>query len=140
MTGQSDSNPKIGRRSRTPVVTLIGVVDDEQSIRDAINSLVRSAGYQCAVFPSAEDFLASGPPETDCLLLDIRMPGLNGFELHRRLRELNRLVPVIFVTGHADDEMRRRALSEGALALLTKPFNDDVLLAAIQSAILNPPD
>jgi FixJ family two-component response regulator len=133
--GYSNSNPGNGQVDRAPVVALIGVVDDDESVRDALSSLVRSAGYQCAVFASAEDFLDSGPPETDCLVLDVRMPGLDGFELHRRLHEMNFLVPVIFVTGHADTELRADALSQGATALLAKPFNDDALLGAIQSAM-----
>jgi FixJ family two-component response regulator len=132
--GKSDVNPKSGTVVRKPVA-LIGVVDDDESVRDALSSLVRSAGYQCAVFPCAEHFLDSGPPETDCLLLDIRMPGLSGFELHRRLHEMNLHVPVIFVTGHADDELRARAIHQGAAALLSKPFNDDVLLGTIRSAM-----
>jgi FixJ family two-component response regulator len=135
--GDFDSILRNGTGFRQPIVTLIGVVDDDESVRDALSSLVRSAGYQCAVFSSAEDFLASGPPETDCLVLDIRMPGLSGFELHRRMRELNLQVPVIFITGQADDEMRLRALGQGAAALLGKPFNDEVLLGTIHSAMQN---
>ena len=135
MTGDFELNSNGGPGAHQPIVTLIGVVDDDESVRDALSSLVRSAGYQCAVFPSAEEFLASGPQETDCLVLDIRMPGLSGFELHRRLRDLNRLVPVIFITANADDEMRERALTQGAAALFAKPFNDDALLGAIHSAI-----
>jgi FixJ family two-component response regulator len=127
-----------GKGDPAPVAALIGVVDDDESIREALSSLVRSAGYHCAAFPSAEDFLASGPQKTDCLVLDIRMPGLSGLELHRRLNEMNLLVPVIFVTSHADDEMRSRAISQGAAALLAKPFSDDVLLGAIQSVVCNP--
>jgi FixJ family two-component response regulator len=89
-----------------PVVALIGVVDDE-SVRDALGSLVRSTGYLCAVFPSAEVFLDSGPPKADSLLQDIRMPGLSGFELQCRLHEMNLTVPDIFVTGEA--QLRRRS-------------------------------
>jgi FixJ family two-component response regulator len=123
------------RKERQSVVALIGVVDDDESVRDALSSLLRSAGYQCKLFPSSEDFLESGPRATDCLLLDVRMPGLSGLELHAKLREMNVKVPVIFVTGHADDEVRTRALREGAAAFFAKPFNDDALLGAIQSAM-----
>jgi FixJ family two-component response regulator len=135
MTGEVGSNSKNRRGDPKQVVALIGVVDDDESVRDALSSLVRSAGYLCAVFPSAEVFLDSGPPEADCLVLDIRMPGLSGFELHRRLHEMNRRMPVIFVTGQADDDLRARALDQGATALLAKPFNDDALLEAIESAM-----
>ena len=131
----TDLNRENRRIDRQPVVGVIGVVDDDEPVRAALSSLMRSAGYKCAVFPSAEEFLASGPRETDCLVLDIRMPGLSGFDLHLKLREMNLKVPVIFVTGQADDELRARALGQGAVALLAKPFNDDVLLGAIQSAI-----
>jgi FixJ family two-component response regulator len=117
-------------------VTLVGVVDDDESIRDALSSLIRSAGYQCELFPSAEAFLDSNRlGQTDCMLLDIQMPGLSGIELHSKLREMDCRIPVIFVTAHADDAMRARALREGAIAFLEKPFNDNALLTAIGSAL-----
>jgi FixJ family two-component response regulator len=119
-----------------PRVTIIGVVDDDESVRDALSSLVRSAGYRCELFPSAEAFLESnGMGQTDCMLLDVQMPGLSGIELQARLRRMNCPVPVIFVTAHADESLRARALREGATAFLEKPFNDDVLLGAIGSAL-----
>lgn len=122
------------------MVGVIGVVDDDEPVRAALSTLMRSAGYKCAVFPCAEEFLASGPRETDCLVLDVRMPGLSGFELHLKLREMNLNVPVIFVTGQADDELRARALRQGAVALLAKPFDDHVLLGALRSAINGAPE
>lgn len=128
-----DLNPKHDRASHQTIIALIGVVDDDESVRDALSSLMRSAGYKCKVFPSAEAFLASGPPKTDCLVLDVRMPGLSGLDLYARLREMNVTVPVIFVTGHADEDVRARALQQGAAAFFAKPFNDDVLLGTIRS-------
>ena len=122
---------------RQPLISLIGVVDDDEFVRDALSRLLRSAGYKCAVFSSSQEFLDSGPPETDCLLLDIQMPGLSGLELQAKLREMDRGVPVIFVTAKADNETRARALRQGAAAFFTKPFNDDALLRAIQSAMQN---
>jgi CheY-like chemotaxis protein len=91
---------------RQPLISLIGVVDDDESVRDALSRLLRSAGYKCAVFSSSQDFLDSGPPETDCLLLDIQMPGLSGLELQAKLREMDRGVPIIFVTAKTDNEAR----------------------------------
>jgi FixJ family two-component response regulator len=117
-------------------VIVVGVVDDDESVRDALSSLIRSAGYQCELFSSAEAFLVSNRlGQTDCMLLDIQMPGLSGIELYSRLREMSCFVPVIFVTAHTDDALRAKALRDGATAFLEKPFNDDALLAAIGSAL-----
>src|ERR1700722_13158413 len=118
-----------------PRVTIIGVVDDDESVRDALSSLIRSAGYRCELFPSAEAFLESnGVGQTDCMLLDVQMPGLSGIELQARLRRMNCPVPVIFVTAHSDDSTRAKALGDGAKAFLAKPLSDDVLLTTIGSA------
>jgi FixJ family two-component response regulator len=117
-------------------VSLVGVVDDDESVRDALSSLLRSAGYKCAVFSSAEAFLASGSlDQTDCMVLDVRMPGMSGPELQCRIREIKGAVPIIFVTGHADEELRARAIQDGAIAFLDKPFNDEALLGAIRSVL-----
>ena len=91
----ADLNRENLRIDRPAVVGVIGVVDDDEPVRAALSSLMRSAGYKCTVFPSAEEFLASGPRETDCLVLDIRMSGLSGFELHLKLLDMNlsRLLP-----------------------------------------------
>jgi len=122
---------------RQPLISLIGVIDDDEFMRDALSRLLRSAGYKCAAFSSSQEFLDSGLAETDCLLLDIQMPGLNGLELQAKLREMDRGIPVIFVTAKADNEARARALRQGAAAFFTKPFNDDALLGAIESAMQN---
>ena len=123
-------------REPAPTVSLIGVVDDDESVRDALSSLIRSAGYRCIVFPSAEEFLDSPDMyKTDCTVLDNRMPGLSGLELQLRLREMNYPVPIIFVTAHADDLVRTQALQQGAVAFLGKPCSEDALLGAIRSAI-----
>ena len=89
--------------------SLVSVVDDDESVRESLPDLLTEFGFTARCFSSAEEFLASGPRETDCLVLDIRMPGLSGFELHLKLREMNLNVPVIFVTGQADDESRASA-------------------------------
>lgn len=123
-------------REPAPTVSLIGVVDDDESVRDALSSLIRSAGYRCIVFPSAEAFLDSPDMyNTDCTVLDNRMPGLSGLELQLRLREMNYPVPIIFVTAHADDLVRTQALQQGAVAFLGKPCSEDALLGAIRTAI-----
>ena len=134
----SDLSAHVPNGSVKPEVTvaLIGVVDDDESVRDALSSLIRSAGYRCVVFPSAEAFLDSGAMgRANCTVLDIRMPGLSGLDLQSRLREMHYATPVIFVTGHADEVMRARALQEGAIAFLSKPFSEDALLGAIRSAL-----
>jgi FixJ family two-component response regulator len=125
-----------GKTSREPIIFLIGVVDDDESVRDALSSLIRSAGYRCALFPSAQDFLDSGRlDETDCALLDVRMPGLNGLELQTKLRQSGSSIPVIFVTAQPDEQIRERALRDGAIAFFGKPFNDEALLASIRTAL-----
>ena len=133
-----DFSDRSGDRTqpKEPVVSLVGVVDDDESLREAISSLLRSAGYRCSVFPSARAFLESDTLEaTDCMVLDVRMPEVTGPELQAKLRAMNSAVPVIFVTAHADDEVRARALRDGASAFLNKPFSEDALLDAIRSAL-----
>lgn len=115
---------------------LIAIVDDDESVRIAISSLIRSAGYQSALFESADVFLKSGRiREMDCLVADIQMPGLSGLELQRLLIEMNHSIPIILVSANATDEVRTRALELGASTFLRKPFADDDLLGAIQSAL-----
>ena len=116
---------------------LVAIVDDDQSVRDSISSLLRSAGYKTVDFPSAEAFLTSSHrDEPQCLVLDVVMPGLNGLELQRQLRAKRCLTPVVFITARADDnEIRTAALRGGARAFLSKPCSDDLLLTAIGSAL-----
>src|SRR3977135_776885 len=109
--GDVRANFSSGRGTREKVVSLIGVVDDDDSVREALSSLLRSAGYKCALFPSAEAFLKSGLlRDADCVVLDFRMPGLTGLELQLKLRKMRYLAPIVFVTGHADSGLRARAL------------------------------
>jgi FixJ family two-component response regulator len=96
---------------------VIGVVDDDESVRDAMSSLIRSVGYRCRLFSSAEEFLKSGRLcDTDCVVLDVRMPGLSGLELQRILRRHGCSTPVIFVTGYVDEKLQRKAMEDGAAA------------------------
>ncbi|MCU1337990.1 MAG: two-component response regulator [Bryobacterales bacterium] len=123
-------------RNEKPV-GLVGIVDDDQSVRDSISSLLRSVGYRSVEFSSAEAFLSLNHRyKADCLVLDLRMPGgLSGLELHERLLESKRLLPIIFISGHADEDARAKALQRGAVAFLSKPFSEKDLLGAIRSAL-----
>ena len=115
---------------------LISIVDDDESIREAIQSLLRSVGFRAKTFASAEQFLQSGQIEnTACLILDVRMPGMSGLELQRRLIATLWRIPIVFVTAHGDEEARSRALQEGAVEFLLKPFSEEALLTAIQAAL-----
>ncbi len=115
----------------------IAVVDDDIAIRESLDSLIRSAGMAVRVFPSAEDFLNSGPPkEPDCLILDVRMPGMRGIELHHYLMANHCEVPVVFITAHWSDEgAKSEASSDWTVAYLGKPFNDDELLDAVHAGL-----
>jgi len=115
---------------------LISIVDDDESIREAIQSLLGSVGFKAKTFASAEQFLQSDQIEnTACLILDVRMPGMSGLELQRRLMATQCHIPIVFVTAHGDEEVRSRALQEGAVEFLLKPFSEEALLNAIQAAL-----
>jgi FixJ family two-component response regulator len=121
---------------KNKTIAIVGIVDDDQSVRDSISSLLRSAGFKTSLFASAEEFLNSDHlSEPDCLLLDVRMPGLSGLELQSQLRSMKYPAPIIFITALMDDQVRDKALEQGAAAFLGKPFSEEVLLGAIQSAI-----
>src|SRR5438552_2823478 len=116
--------------------SIVYVVDDDISIRDALQNLLRSVGLTVKTFGTPQEFLASRRPETaGCLVLDIRLPGLSGMDLHRRLIESSIQIPVIFITAHGDIPMSVQAMKAGALEFLTKPFRDQDLLNAVQEAI-----
>ena len=116
---------------------LISVVDDDHSIRQSLSSLFRSVGLVVGVFSSAEEFLAAGDIDrTACLILDVRMPGMGGLELQRRLARSHPRLPVVFITAHgSEDEVRERALKDGAMGYLTKPLSEETLLGAVQVAL-----
>jgi FixJ family two-component response regulator len=115
---------------------IVAGVDDDFRVRESIESLVESAGHSTLVFSSAEEFLQSGAlAQTICLVTDLRMPGMDGIELQRRIRLDRPQLPVIFISARGDDETRRRALNEGAVAFLYKPFDAAELLGAIQTAL-----
>ncbi|MCU1337991.1 MAG: nodW [Bryobacterales bacterium] len=115
---------------------VVYVVDDDPSIREALDSLVRSAGFTVLTFISAQDFLGSTRQDAPaCLVLDIRLPGLSGLDLQRELIQADAMIPIVFITGHADIPMSVRAMKDGAVEFLTKPFRDQDLLDAIRQAI-----
>jgi len=115
---------------------LIAVVDDDISVRESLQSLIRSVGMEVKVFASAEEFLNSlNGSKIDCLVLDVRLPGMSGFELQRHLVASRRNVPVIFMTAHGyDDRARSEAFPDWTVAYLTKPFSEDELLDAVHAA------
>ena len=115
---------------------LVSVVDDDQSVRESLPDLLRQFGYAAEAFASAEDFLASGVvSRTQCLILDIAMPGMSGPELQSELARRQQSPPIVFITAHRDDAVRSRALEAGAVECLFKPFSDDALLSALQAAL-----
>ena len=115
---------------------IVFVVDDDESVRAALKRLLASAGLECETFANALEFLRRAEQGvTGCLLLDVRMPGVNGLELQQRLKAADVELPIIFVTGYADVPLTVRAMKAGALDLLTKPFEADVLLDAVQQAL-----
>jgi FixJ family two-component response regulator len=119
-----------------PKVQLISIVDDDDALRNSLDDLIRSIGFRTQGFPSAEAFLSSNQAcDTACLILDVRMPGMNGLELQRKMVAANWRIPIIFITSHADDGARARALEAGAVAFLYKPFREEELLNAIDAAL-----
>jgi FixJ family two-component response regulator len=114
----------------------ISIVDDDVSMREAINTLISSIGLSVDKFLSAEDFLKSGQHQVfDCLILDVRMPGLDGLELQRRLIATNINIPIVFITAHYSEKQRRIAMAAGAVAFLRKPFTEQELLDAIDASL-----
>ena len=115
---------------------IVFVVDDDASVRDAVQRLISSVGLRVETFGSTREFLDSKRPEApSCLVLDVRLPGASGLELQRDLTAANVHIPIIFITGHADVPMTVRAMKAGAVEFLTKPFRGQELLDAIQEAI-----
>jgi FixJ family two-component response regulator len=115
------------------LISLICVVDDDQSVCEATASFLKSCGFTAEVFSSAEQFLNSPHlKETKCLILDVQMPGMSGLELQRHLIAQTRRIPTIFITAHEDQNTRNEAMRAGAFAFLAKPFSEEALLGAIR--------
>ena len=115
---------------------LVAILDDDDSVRSALQGLLKVVGLPAQAFASAEEFLQSGRQhQTACLIADIRMPGMSGLELQAQLNAEHCRIPIIFITAHGDTKMRIQALRAGAVEFLTKPFNDEVLLESVQTAL-----
>ena len=118
---------------------MIAIVDDDQSVREALTSLVRSLGYVAVAFACAEDLLKSRRRRNvSCLIADVQMPGMTGIELHNRLVASGEPIPTILITAFPDERSRERALQGGVIGYLTKPFSEDDLLACIRSNLARP--
>jgi FixJ family two-component response regulator len=118
---------------------MIAIVDDDESVREATKSLVRSLGYQAATFCSAEEFLGSAQlKSTSCLITDVRMPGMSGVELQDRLIADGRNMPTVFISAFSDERVRQKVLESGAIGYLRKPFEEDRLIECIDTALKGP--
>jgi two-component system, LuxR family, response regulator FixJ len=124
--------------NESSAVPIIAVVDDDASVRESLACLAESVGYEAALFASAEEFLQSVRHRDSlaCLILDVRLPGMSGVELYKRLARSPASIPTILITAHADPEMNTWATKSGVIALLYKPFQPEVLLQAVRKAIV----
>jgi FixJ family two-component response regulator len=115
---------------------LIAIIDDDESMQDSLQDLIEAAGFEARCFGSAEEFLQSGlHHQAACLIVDIRMPRMSGLELQARLKKEECNVPIIFITAHGDARMRIRAMREGAVEFLAKPFDHHLLLKRVRAAL-----
>jgi FixJ family two-component response regulator len=115
---------------------VVAVVDDDESVREALQGLLKRAGHPALVFASAEEFLNSGEQQhAGCLIADIRMPGMSGLELQAKLNSEQLRIPIVFITAHGDEKMRIQALRTGAVDFLIKPFGKDALLSSVRAAL-----
>lgn len=120
----------------TEAAAIVFVVDDDAAMRQSLSNLIRSVGLRVEAFASAQEFLRSKRPDVPgCLVLDVRLPGLSGLDLQKRMAEADIEIPIIFITGHGDIPMTVRAMKAGAVEFLTKPFRDQDLLDAVQQAL-----
>jgi len=115
---------------------LIAIVEDDESVREAVEGLIESLGFRVRAYSSAIDFLASSDiGATSCMIADVHMPKMSGIDLFRRLGELGHAIPTILITAYPNEGVRDRVLADGAVAYLTKPFDDDHLIGCVQSAL-----
>jgi FixJ family two-component response regulator len=115
---------------------LVAIVDDDDSLRVALQGLLKATGFPAAAYASAEEFLSSGQQQqTKCLITDIRMPGMSGLELQAKLNADRFRIPIIFLTAHGDEKMRMQALRAGAVEFLAKPFDAEALLENVRAAL-----
>jgi FixJ family two-component response regulator len=115
---------------------LVAIVDDDDSLRVALQGLLKATGFPAEAYASAEEFLSSGQQQkTACLITDIRMPGMSGLELQAKLNADRHRIPIIFLTAHGDEKMRMQALRAGAVEFLAKPFDAEALLENVRAAL-----
>jgi FixJ family two-component response regulator len=127
-----DSHQGTGANDRP----LLSVVDDDEMLRESLPDLLREFGFAARAFSSGQEFLSSDDlDETRCLILDVAMPGMSGLEVQEELKRRGQAIPVIFITGQKDEEIRKQAFSQGAVKFLYKPFSDSALLEAVNAAL-----
>jgi FixJ family two-component response regulator len=114
---------------------VISIIDDDESVREATRSLVRSLGYSARVYASAEEYLQSDRQDSSCLITDLHMPGMSGVDLQDRLIADGSQIPMIFVTAYYEEQVRDRVLDAGAYGFLRKPFNDESLIECLDKAL-----
>jgi FixJ family two-component response regulator len=115
---------------------LLSVVDDDEMLRESLPDLLREFGFSARAFSSGQEFLSSNyVGETSCLILDVAMPGMSGLEVQEELKRRGQAIPIIFITGQKDEDIRRQALRQGAVKILSKPFSDSALLEAVSAAL-----
>ncbi|MGH9680081.1 MAG: response regulator transcription factor [Candidatus Acidiferrales bacterium] len=132
----SAAAPDVRPMPMSPEIPIVFIVDDDVSVRESLEALIRDAGYQAEIFASARDFLARPPAQVpSCLVLDVSLPDLNGLELQERIATDRSEMPIIFITGHGDIPMSVKAMKAGAIEFLTKPLGHEVLLSAITNAL-----
>ena len=125
-----------GQEKTASEYPLVAVVDDDESVRESLPDLLREFGFATHSFSSAEEFLTSDClVQTGCLILDVAMPGMTGFDLQRELKLRGHSIPIIFISAHKDEVVRRRAFEQGAVEFLFKPFSDTALLQALNTAL-----
>jgi len=136
---QPHSNLTMKSRSESTIIIqapLVAVVDDDESVRESLPDLLRELGFGTRTFSSAENFLVSDIfSQTKCLVLDISMPGMTGFDLQQELKARGLKIPIIFITAQKDESVRKRAMEHGAVDVLYKPFSDTTLLKALNAAL-----
>ncbi len=116
--------------------SLLSVVDDDEMLRESLPDLLREFGFAARAFSSGQEFLSSEYlDETDCLILDVAMPGMSGLDVQTELKRRGQPIPIIFITGQKDDDIRKQALKQGAVKFLYKPFSDSALLDAVNEAL-----